>query len=303
MVIIGFAILSPRPSGVRSMAKIALCLQGGGSRGAYVAGPLQVLMENGIWADFVAGTSCGSLMGCNYLSKQTHRAEEETIFMCDDKEFFKPYRIFSKEKTMFNYDHLLNQVTHRELPFDYDTFFKNPCKFYAVSTSCLDGKAAYLEKSDPDFFPDAIAASSALPLTTKPVVYHGVPYLDGGVACPIAFEKALLEGYDKIIVVATRAKGYRKGELKPLEWRLSSRMYRDYPAFLECYARSSTIYNAQMDLLAELEEAGRIFVIYPSIAPKVKHSETDKKILQNLIDLGKKDALEALPQIKSYLSK
>ncbi|MFA6620190.1 MAG: patatin family protein [Bacilli bacterium] len=285
------------------MAKIALCLQGGGSRGAYVAGPLQLLMENAIWADVVYGTSCGSLMGCNYLSKQEHRCEEETIFLCDDKEFFKPYRIFSKEKTMFNYDYLLNKVTHNELPFDYDTFLKNPCKFYAISTSCVDGKAAYLEKSDPDFFPDAIAASSALPLTTKPILYHGVPYLDGGIVCPIAFERALAEGYSKIIVVTTREKGYRKSELKPLEWRLSCRMYRDYPSFLECYRRSSATYNAQMDLLARLEAKGRLFVIYPSIAPRVKHSETDKKILQNLINLGKKDALEALPLLKTYLSK
>jgi len=285
------------------MARIALCLQGGGSRGTYVAGPLALLMEKEIWADAVWGTSCGSLMGLNYLSKQTHRAEDETIFLCDDKEFFRPYRIFSKEKTMFNYDHLLNQVTHHELPFDYDVFDKNLCKFYAVSTSCLDGKAYYLEKSDLDFLPDAIAASSALPLTSKPVLYHGVPYLDGGVACPIAFEKALEEGYEKIIVIATREKGYRKSEIKPLQWRLVSRMYRDYPFFLECYSRSSAIYNAEMEKMAALEKAGRLFVLYPSEAPKVKHSEMDKKALQNLIDLGKKDAVEALPLLKTYLSK
>lgn len=298
-----YGISSPLISGRRSMPKIALCLQGGGSRGTYVAGPLALLMEQGIWADAVWGTSCGSLMGLNYLSKQTHRAEEEAIFMCDDKEFFRPYRIFSKEKTMFNYDHLLNKVTHHELPFDYDVFSQNPCKFYAVSTSCLDGKAYYLEKNEADFIPDAIAASSALPLTTRPILYHGVPYLDGGVACPIAFERALEEGYDKIIVVATREKGYRKGEIKPLQLRLVSRMYHDYPAFLECYSRSSAIYNAEMEKMDTLEKEGRLFVIYPSEAPKVKHSETDKKILQNLMDLGKKDAQEALPFLKTYLSK
>ena len=133
--------------------------------------------------------------------------------------------------------------------------------------------------------------------------YHGVPYLDGGVACPIAFEKALEEGYEKIIVIATREKGYRKSEIKPLQWRLVSRMYRDYPFFLECYSRSSAIYNAEMEKMAALEKAGRLFVLYPSEAPKVKHSEMDKKALQNLIDLGKKDAVEALPLLKTYLSK
>jgi len=285
------------------MPKLALCLQGGGSRGCYVAGPLRILMDSGVWADGVFGTSFGSLMGCNYISKQAFRAEEETLFLCDDRRFFKPYRIFSQEKTMMDFDYLLNQVTHKELPFDYDVFSKNPCKFYAVATSCLDGKTTYLEKNDPDFFPNAIAASSALPLTTKPVVYHGIPLLDGGISCPSGFEKALEDGYEKILVLATREKGYRKGPLKPLQWRLVSRMYRDYPAFLECYSHNGEIYNAQMDKLDQLEKEGRIFVIYPSLPPKVKHSETDKKILQNLMDLGKKDASEVLPLLKTYLSK
>jgi predicted patatin/cPLA2 family phospholipase len=81
------------------MPKIALCLQGGGSRGTYCGGAaFEVLMENQIWADVVIGTSCGGLMGCNYVSKETDRAEKQTILMCDDKEFFRPFEIFSKEK-------------------------------------------------------------------------------------------------------------------------------------------------------------------------------------------------------------
>ena len=65
------------------MPKFALCLQGGGSRGTYCAGPIEVLMENDLWADFVIGTSCGGLMACNYVAKQPHRAIEQTLFMAE----------------------------------------------------------------------------------------------------------------------------------------------------------------------------------------------------------------------------
>ena len=80
-------------------------------------------------------------------------------------------------------------------------------------------------------------------------------------------------------------------------------MYKDYPNFLKVYENSVDIYNSQMDSLDRLADEGKIFVIYPSRAPKVKHSETDKKILTDLMSMGRNDALEALPQLKTYLSK
>jgi Predicted esterase of the alpha-beta hydrolase superfamily len=285
------------------MPKFALCLQGGGSRGTYCAGPIEVLMENDLWADFVIGTSCGGLMACNYVAKQPHRAIEQTLFMCDDKIFFRPFDIFSKKRTMFNYEHLVNEIGHNEIPFSFDVFAQNPCKFYVVSTNALTGEVAYIEKSEPHFLPDAVAASGALPLTTYPVMFGGIPYLDGGVVCPIGFNKASEEGYEKIVVLATREKGFRKTHIKKSQLSLVNHMYKDYPNFLKVYENSVDIYNSQMDSLDRLADEGKIFVIYPSRAPKVKHSETDKKILTDLMSMGRNDALEALPQLKTYLSK
>jgi predicted patatin/cPLA2 family phospholipase len=34
------------------------------------------------------------------------------------------------------------------LPFAFDVFAQNPCKFYVVATNCLTGKADFLEKND-----------------------------------------------------------------------------------------------------------------------------------------------------------
>jgi predicted patatin/cPLA2 family phospholipase len=285
------------------MKKLGLCIQGGGSRGIYAAKPLDLLMENSIWADEVFGTSCGGLMACDYVSKDIGRSAKLALIMAKDKEFFDPFKIFSHRKTMFDYHHLVFDIAKNELPFSFDVFTQNPCKLYVLASNALTGGTDYLEKNTPDFLPNAIAASAALPLTSAPVDYQGVPYLDGGITCPIGFEKALADGCDKVIVVATQAKGYRKGEIKGLEHRLVKRMYHAYPTWLEVYAKNHEIYNAQMDLMDHYAEAGKIFVIYPSVDPHVSHSERDIVKLQELMELGEKDAAAQISALKEYLSK
>jgi predicted patatin/cPLA2 family phospholipase len=284
------------------MSKLGLVIQGGGSRGTYTAGPLEVLCENEIWADVVIGTSCGGLMGCNYVSKEAKRAREITLLSATDKKWFSPFNLFNKG-TMFDYDYLVNVVGKTMLPFNFDQFSKNPCKFYVVASNCLTGETGYLEKSEPGFLPKAIAASAALPLTSRPVFFRGVPWLDGGITCPIGFQKALLEGCDKVLVLATRQKGYRKKKIRADQLRLVEHMYKTYPVWLEVYRKNIEIYNAQMDEMDALEQAGKIFVIYPSEPLKISHSERSVKKLIRLMDLGKKDALNSLSSLKSYLSK
>ena len=49
---------------------IGLALGGGGARGAAHIGVLQILHENGIRFDSIAGTSAGSIIGAMYACKQ-----------------------------------------------------------------------------------------------------------------------------------------------------------------------------------------------------------------------------------------
>jgi predicted patatin/cPLA2 family phospholipase len=283
------------------MPKIGLLVQGGGSRGSYTALPLDLLMKEGIWADEVIGTSMGSLMACNYVSRDIGRAAKLTLILSKDEHFFNPLAILRKG-TMFNYDYLLNKLPKKALPFNQERFQLNPCKFYVVASNCLTGRTAYFSKDDSEFA-KALQASAALPLTTREVFVHGVPYLDGGITTPIAIEKMLADGYAKIIVLATQQKGYRKEPLKKNRIAMIHRMYKDYPAWLEVYDRSVEVYNAQMDLIDKLAAEGRIFVLYPSKAPNVSHSEQSHRKLNALISLGGRDALAALPDLKAYLSK
>ena len=54
--------------------KTGLVLEGGGMRGIYTAGVLDVFMENGITFDGVIGVSAGAIHGCSFVSGQKGRS-------------------------------------------------------------------------------------------------------------------------------------------------------------------------------------------------------------------------------------
>lgn len=53
--------------------KVGLVLEGGGMRGLYTAGVLDVMMDNHFMPDVVCGTSAGVTFGVNLLSQQCGR--------------------------------------------------------------------------------------------------------------------------------------------------------------------------------------------------------------------------------------
>ena len=53
--------------------KAGLVLEGGGMRGLFTAGVLDVLMERGVRFDGLIGVSAGACFGCNYKSGQIGR--------------------------------------------------------------------------------------------------------------------------------------------------------------------------------------------------------------------------------------
>ena len=55
------------------MIKTGLVLEGGGMRGLFTAGILDVLMENNVTFDGVVGVSAGATFGCNFISHQIGR--------------------------------------------------------------------------------------------------------------------------------------------------------------------------------------------------------------------------------------
>ena len=67
--------------------KIGLVLEGGGMRGLYTAGVLDVMMERGIEVDIAVGVSAAAAFGVNYKSRQIGRAVRYNMNYCRDPRY------------------------------------------------------------------------------------------------------------------------------------------------------------------------------------------------------------------------
>ena len=83
-----------------------------------------------------------------------------------------------------------------------------------VATELTSGKAVTFNKPKPGKpFINALEASSSMPFISKPVQTAKGLCLDGGIADSIPYDLAQQAGFDKIVVVRTRMRDYRKNQL------------------------------------------------------------------------------------------
>ena len=198
---------------------------------------------------------------------------------------------------------MLNDVK-KEVPFDEETFAHGGMRVFAVATNVETGKPAYFEKGKTDFpFDEAVRASASLPLASVPVVLDGQPYLDGGCSCPIALNWALNEGFEKIVVITTRQKGFRKAMPGQKMVDLYDDFYGDKPLFLADMLTQELRYNTLMDQLDELEADGRICCVRPQEPITIGRFEGDENKLLDLYNRGHREGREALDKVQAYLEK
>ena len=148
-----------------------------------------------------------------------------------------------------------------------------------------------------------LSASASLPLASVPVKISGHSYLDGGCACPIPINWALRQRFDKIVVVATREKGFRKKQPSQRMVNLYDDFYGDKPLFLATLLTQEMRYNALMDQLDELEADGRICMIRPDEPIGIGRFEGDTEKLTELYLRGYKEMQKKLDGMMQYLEK
>ena len=284
------------------MVKAALVLQGGGTRGAFTSGALDVFMENDLYFEYVIGTSAGALNGYNYVAKDVGRSRKILCDLINDKKFLSVHNLIVK-KSAFDFSYLFFQVPKSVVPFNQEEFDSSPIDFYACATCLNDGKPAYFRKKDNPDFLLGLQASSSLPLISKPVMISKKAYLDGGITDAIPFKKPLEEGWDKVVVVTTRDENFRKGALKPSYLRLAKRLYREYPEFLKSYEKTNEVYNQDTEEMYSLERQGKLKVLRSLEPLDVSPTETDLKVLGELYQRGREVAQSNLQSLKEYLEK
>jgi len=260
-----------------------LVLEGGGMRGVFTSGVLDAFMKHDVWFRYVVAVSAGACNGMSYISKQPRRARISNI------DFLARYNYIGVGKlvtqgSIFDQKLLYDRFPNELLPFDFDTFFANPATFECVCTDCLSGTAVYLsERSSRQRALDMVRASSSLPYLSKIVFVDGKPMLDGGIVDSIPVERAMRTGHPRNVVVVTRNKGYRASERDHREPRI---IYPRYPRLRVALSHRLAAYNRQLQLVDDLEAAGRITVIRPERPLEVGRICRDTDKLQRLYDEG-----------------
>lgn len=280
--------------------KVGLVLEGGGMRGMYTTGVLDVFLEEGIFPDAVIGVSAGAVFGCSYMSEQHGRGIRYNLkYIKDDRyvsvnSWLKTGNIFNAQ---FCYDELPNKLDI----YDYDRFKENAAKvpFYVCCTNVDTGEPEYIRCTDFRREMDYMRASASLPLVSKIVYKGGKKLLDGGTADSIPVEYFRSIGYKKNIVVLTRPEGYVKrpsSTAKLLRFR-----YKKYPKFIEANINRHDNYNKSLATIEEQERRGETIIIRPSEEYRIGRIEKDREKLKYMYKLGRKDAKAKLKELKTFL--
>ena len=250
------------------MQKATLVLEGGATRGVFTSGVLDYLMEQEFYTSHVIGVSAGACNAVDYVSRQPGRTRDCMIPTDKNLSYYYGVRKFIKEKSLMNMDMIFDIYPKQIYPFDFDTYFQSEMNCELVTTNCVTGKAEYMDEAqDPDRLMKICRASSSMPLLCPIVNIDGIPYLDGGLADSIPIRRAIDIGNEKIIVVLTRNRGYRKKSVSKAVEKMYRRAYRSYPNLLRTLLRRAPYYNRTLNELENLEREGKIFMIRPQVKP------------------------------------
>ena len=278
--------------------RTALVLEGGAMCGMYTAAVLDVLMDEGIKVDAIYATSAGVLFGVNYLSGQRGRAIRYNKRFSRDKRYMGFYSLLTSGN-IINKDFAFYEVPFTLDLFDQEAYSHSTTKMITTVTNVNTGGVEYIEVKNVFEQMEVLRAASAMPFVSQMVELDGQFYLDGGLADSIPLKKCQEDGYERIIVVETRPKGYRKSKVNPLPAKL---YYSKYPNLVETITNRYVGYNAILQEIDELDAKGEIVLVRPSKKIKLGRIESNPDRLQEMYDLGIEDAKALLYRINKFLS-
>ena len=251
-------------------------------RGVFTSGVLDAFMKHDVHFPYTVAVSAGACNGMSYMSRQPRRARISNIDYLARYQYIG-IRHLVTQGCIFDRKLLYDKFPNQLLPFDFDTYFKYADGFEMVTTNCLTGKAMYLsENQDRQRALDVVRASSSLPFVSKIVEVDGIPMLDGGIADSIPVQHAIDMGWQHNVVVLTRNKGWRDmGKDRKIPY-----LYKNYPRLRVALSHRHRAYNEQIQLVDDLEAAGKITCIRPIRPLEVGRIEKDTDKLERLYEEG-----------------
>ncbi|WP_457419576.1 patatin-like phospholipase family protein [Roseateles sp. P5_E7] len=172
--------------------RLGLALGGGAARGFAHIGVIQVLEENGIKVDLVAGTSAGSLVAALYASGKGGK-EMQTLAEGMDEgaitDWSFPLRGLIRGEALARF--IRDKTGGKGIE-------QMVVPLGIVATDLSDGSAILFRSGDTG---TAVRASSAVPAVFQPVKIGQREYVDGGLVSPVPVRFAREMGAQLIVAV------------------------------------------------------------------------------------------------------
>ncbi|MBR3018242.1 MAG: patatin family protein [Clostridia bacterium] len=279
--------------------KKGLVMEGGGMRGMFTCGVIDVLMEKGITFDGAGGISAGAVFGCNFKSHQIGRPIRYNKNYCKDKRY-KSIRSLVMTGDLYGVDFCYRELPDELDPFDRKAFRENPMAFYVGATDVNTGCIVYHQCTDGgETDMQWMRASASMPLVSRVVEVGGRQLLDGGVVEPTPYFYMKEMGYDRNVVILTQPREYRKEQSAAMP--LIAMAMRKYPKLVEAMKKRYSSYNAHIAAIREEEKAGVCLVICPPSPLPVHRTESDPEKLDQAYRIGRTEAQKQLETIYNFL--
>ena len=264
---------------------------GGGMRGAYGAGVFDYCLDNHIEFDYLIGVSAGAANCCSFLSRQRGRNLRSYSEYSFRREYMSKWNLLRTGSYLdleYIYgDGLTNSCG--EDPLDFQTMLASGKTFKIVATDADTGEPVYYDMRDmsqDDY--GAVKGSSCVPLASRAYKWKGRRLYDGGVSDPIPFHYALAAGCEKVVIIITRPKAFRRSAEK--DEKLAKLLRRSFPAAAEVMAKRAYIYNHQLEQAIELEKEGKVRILAPYSIEGMDTLTRDKNKIIHMYELGYEDA-------------
>jgi len=205
--------------------RVGLALSSGGAKGLAHVGILQILEENGIDVDIVAGSSMGAYVGalwchgfdgqaCEKIARETeHRWGLLKLIepaLPPRQGFLKSGRVIRRLRRSIGEAHFSDLV--------------RPLRVVATHLDTLE-RAVFSSGE----VARAVGASIAIPGICVPVVLDGETYIDGGIADPLPVDVLREMGIERVIAVNTIPTPERLRLCSDLEKEMSMGLPKGFP--------------------------------------------------------------------------
>ncbi|MBQ8291645.1 MAG: patatin-like phospholipase family protein [Clostridia bacterium] len=177
---------------------LGFALGAGGSRGVAHIGFLQAMEEEGIYPDYVAGCSMGSVVGAAYCAGLTTEAMKNAVYKLRILDVISPSSrrggLFEPKKVRRLLQRYIGDPDFKDL--------KKPFRCVAVDMI----SQSVVEFSEGKVL-DGVVASSSIPAVFNPTEKSGMRLIDGGILERVPYNRVKNMGAD--VVVAVDVLGWR----------------------------------------------------------------------------------------------